>query len=161
MMKLFLLRVLLLCGVWLLALGRVNSGDLAVGLIVSAGLVLLLDSHKTQLGNLPLGRRVLAFGPFLFAILWEVLKGTWEVALVVLGRRPAVPGYIEIPIGSRTPTGVAVTALIVTLAPGSVLVDVDWEREAMLFHLLDASDPDVTRATVARFYERYQRAVFP
>ncbi|CCF84740.1 Na+/H+ antiporter subunit E [Nitrolancea hollandica] len=53
------------------------------------------------------------------------------------------------------------TSWLITLAPGSVLVDVDWERGVMLFHLLDASDPDATRATVARFYERYQRAVFP
>lgn len=160
-MKLFLLRLVLLCGVWLLALGTVSGGDIAVGLILSAGLLLLLDSRSEQLANPSLGRRVLAFWPFLFASLWEVLVGTWEVTLVVVGRRPMVPGYIEIPIGSRTPTGVAVTALLVTLAPGSVLVDVDWAREVMLFHLLDASDPDATRDTVARFYERYQRAVFP
>lgn len=160
-MKLFLLRLALLCGVWLLALGQVSIGDIADGLIVAAGLLLVLDSRAIRLGNPSLGSRVLAFGPFLFATLRDVIVGTWEVALVVLGRRPAVPGYIEIPIGSRTPTGVAVTALLVTLAPGSVLVDVDWERKMMLFHLLDASDPDATRATVARFYERYQRAVFP
>ncbi len=161
MMKLFLLRLVLLCGVWLLALGTVSAGDIVVGLILSAGLLLLLDSRSERLANPPLGRRVLAFGPFFLASLWDVLVGTWEVTLVVVGRRPAAPGYIEIPIGSRTPTGVAVTSWLITLAPGSVLVDVDWERGVMLFHLLDASDPDATRATVARFYERYQRAVFP
>jgi multisubunit Na+/H+ antiporter MnhE subunit len=160
-MKAFLLRLALLCVVWLLALGRISAGDIVVGLLISAGLLLLLDSGAVQPGGPPLGRRVLAFGPFLMAVFRDVLAGTWAVTLVVLGRRPAAPGYIEIPIGARTPTGVAVTALLVTLAPGSVFVDVDWDRQVMLFHLLDASDPDATRATIARFYERYQRAVFP
>ncbi len=160
-MQLFLLSLVLLCGVWLLALGRVSGGDIVVGLILSAGLLLLLDSRSKRVENPSLGHRVLAFGPFFLASFWDVLVGTWEVTLVVIGRRTAAPGYIEIPIGQRTPTGVAVTSWLVTLAPGSVLVDVNWERGVMLFHLLDASDPDATRASVARFYERYQRAVFP
>ena len=31
----------------------------------------------------------------------------------------------------------------------------------MLFHVIDASDPDAVRAQLDRFYQRYQRRVFP
>ncbi len=70
------------------------------------------------------------------------------------------------PAGGRVdltwaPTGVAVTGLLVTLAPGSVLIDVDWEAGLILFHMFDASDPAATRGAIERFYERYQRPVFP
>jgi multisubunit Na+/H+ antiporter MnhE subunit len=31
----------------------------------------------------------------------------------------------------------------------------------MLFHVIDASDPDAVRDHLDRFYQRYQRRVFP
>lgn len=162
-MRAFLLRLALLCGVWLLALGQVSLGDLAVGVVVSSGFLLLLRPRMTDMRvpTLPFGRRTLAFIPFAYAILRDVTRETWTVALWVLGRRHMQPGYIEIPIGRRTPNGVAVTGWLVTLVPGSVLVRVDWERGMMLFHILDAADPDATRVAIDRFYERYQRSIFP
>jgi multisubunit Na+/H+ antiporter MnhE subunit len=41
------------------------------------------------------------------------------------------------------------------------MLDVDSERRAMLFHVIDASDPDAVRAHIDGFYHRYQRRVFP
>jgi multisubunit Na+/H+ antiporter MnhF subunit len=39
-----------------------------------------------------------------------------------------------------------VTALAASLSPGSVLVDIDWDRRDLLMHVIDASDPDGVRA---------------
>ena len=47
------------------------------------------------------------------------------------------------------------------MAPGTFLVDVDWERGVFLIHILDASDPDAVRHHQEDFYQRYQRNVFP
>ena len=160
-MRRFLLNLALLCGVWLLALGRLSWGDLGMGLVISAALLLLLDAHLRPVANPPLGRRLVAFVPFFVAVVWDVVARTWDVVVIVLGLRPAVSGYMEVPIGSRTPIGVAVTGLLVTLAPGSVLIDVDWEAGLILFHMFDTSDPAATRGAIERFYERYQRPVFP
>ena len=68
---------------------------------------------------------------------------------------------MAIPVGDRTQTGVAVSALVATLSPGEVLVDVDRERGAMLIHVIDAGDPEATRRRHEDFYQRYQRRVFP
>jgi len=38
---------------------------------------------------------------------------------------------------------------------------VDERRRTMLFHVIDASDPDGVRASIDRLYQRYQRRVFP
>ena len=53
----------------------------------------------------------------------------------------------------------AVTALLTTLSR-LLFIDVDWDRDEMLFHFLDASDPPAIRASLARLYDRYQRHVF-
>jgi len=79
---------------------------------------------------------------------------------VTLGARSqARPGIVAVPVGERTPRGVAVSALCATLSPGEVLVDVDEER--VLYHVINASDPDAIRERHERFYRRYQRRVFP
>jgi Na+/H+ ion antiporter subunit len=61
----------------------------------------------------------------------------------------------------RTAPPQAITGLLAGLSPGSMLVEVDPERQAMLFHVIDAHDPDAVRDHLDRFYQRYQRRVFP
>ena len=157
----FVLRLMLLSVVWLLTLGELSVGDLLVGLLLSASLLLVLGYRGTgQPASVVMGR-VLAFWPFLLAGMREIFVATWNVAVIVLGLRPAHPGYVEVPIGERTPAGIVVTSWLTTLIPGSVLIDVEPEREVMIFHVFDASDPHAFVANLEHLYERYQRKVFP
>jgi multisubunit Na+/H+ antiporter MnhE subunit len=104
--------------------------------------------------------RAVAFFPFVMAVVWDVLKGTWEVALITLHIKPLVePGVVKLPVGERTPNGVAVLGLVTTLSPGAFLIETN--REFMLIHVIDASDPDAFREDREDFYRRYQRKVFP
>jgi multisubunit Na+/H+ antiporter MnhE subunit len=157
--------------VYALTLASFRPWDLAIGLVISGGIVLLFhrfmfapdrryeapsDQHP------PLWSRLLWFTPMVLMASWEICKGTWNVALIVLHVRPLRrPGLVQIPFGERTPTGVAVTSLVDTLSPGSFLIDIDWDERTMLFHVIDASDPDAVRASYQHFYDRWQRRVFP
>jgi multisubunit Na+/H+ antiporter MnhE subunit len=160
-----LLPTLFLALVYVLVLASLDPVDALVGVAVGAGVLagagrLAFERPPQPLGHLP--RRLLAAIPLALALLREITVGTWEVALVVLRLRPlAAPGIVAVPIGERTELGLAVTGLLTTLAPGTFLVDVDRDRGVYLLHVLDASDPDAVRAHEQRFYERYQRAVFP
>lgn len=150
---------------YVLTLASVDPVDLATGVLLGTVLIMLLGS-RLQLapdpGAVTPARRVVWFLPFVGAVLADILRGTWDVALRVLHlRRLERPGLVRIPIGDRTRHGVAVSALATTLSPGSVLIDVDWERGDLLLHVIDASDPDQVRARLQRFYDRYQRRVFP
>lgn len=159
------LAVALLAAVYLLALASLDPLDVAAAFVLS-GLVLAI-LHRFLLDLPPvagrdLGRRVSRFPLFALAVLGEITVGTWRVALIVVGLRPlSRPGIVAVPIGERTPTGVAATTLAITLSPGELLVDVDWGREVMLIHVLDASDPERVRGHYDGFYRRYQREVFP
>ena len=156
--------VALLTLVYALVLASFHPLDLATGAAVSC--TLFLAARRYLFGDEPdtdgiLGR-VAAFAPFAAAVVREVVVGTWEVALVTLHLRPLErPGIVAVPIGERTLTGIAVTALVMTLSPGEFLVEVDWEKRVMLMHVIDAGDPEEVRAAHERFYERYQRKVFP
>ncbi|HJU00470.1 MAG TPA: Na+/H+ antiporter subunit E [Actinomycetes bacterium] len=156
--------VAVLTVVYLLSLGSVDPLDAAEGLVLATALSLGLRGRleRPQGTGPSLAARVAAFPRLLGGLLVEVLRGTWDVALRVLGLRPVEgSGIVLIPIGERTELGVAVTGLLAGLSPGSMLVEVDAEHRAMLFHVIDASDPDAVRDHFDRFYQRYQRPVFP
>ena len=157
--------------VYALALASFHPWDLLIGAALSS--ILLFSFTRIVFGTAYSGsevarkpglllRRAAAFVPFCLAVLWDVVTGTWEVALVVLHLRPLVsPGIVAVPIGERTPMGVAVWAMVTGLPPGSFFVDVDRERGVALIHVLDARNPDAVREQHRDFYRRYQGKVFP
>jgi multisubunit Na+/H+ antiporter MnhE subunit len=100
--------------------------------------------------------------PFCAVVFRDIVAGTWEVTLVTLHLRPMVrPGIVAVPIGDRTPFGVAVWAVTTGLPPGTFFVDVDAERGVALIHVLNASDPQKFREHQNDTYRRYQSKVFP
>ena len=151
--------------VYALALASFHPLDLLFGAALSGALV--FSSRRFVFGEGPDGgpslpRRAAAFAPFALAVFREIVAGTWEVTLVTLHLRPLKrPGIVEVPIGERTPAGVAAWAVVAGLPPGSFFVDVDRERGIVLIHVIDASDPDAFRRQQEDFYRRYQRKVFP
>jgi multicomponent Na+:H+ antiporter subunit E len=167
----YVAAVAVLTLVYALALGSFQPWDLLFGtglsaalLFASRGFVFGVDgpAPRSDGRELTLLGRMVAFVPFALAVLREILVGNWEVTLVTLGLRPLVrPGIVTVPVGDRTPTGVAVWAVVTGLPPSSFFVDVDRERGVVLIHVLDARDPEAYREQQEDFYRRYQSKVFP
>ena len=161
----YVLATALLTLTYALVLGSFAPSDLLLGAALSAALLFVFRSFvfghpDHEAGSLP--RRMAAFVPFVLVAIWDILRGTWEVSLVTLHvRELTTSGVVSVPVGERTETGVAVSALVSTLSPGTFLIDVDQERGTMLIHTIDASDPDAVRRAHQNFYERYQKRVFP
>jgi multicomponent Na+:H+ antiporter subunit E len=167
----YVAAVVLLTLVYALALASFHPWDLLFGAGLSAAL--LFASRRFVFGAdgaaprpasriLTLLGRVVAFVPFAAVVFREIVVGNWEVTLVTLRLRPLVrPGIVAVPVGDRTPTGVAVWAVVTGLPPGSFFVDVDRERGVVLIHVLDTRDPEAFRERQEDFYRRYQSKVFP
>ncbi len=164
-MSRYLLAIVLLTLTYALVLASFDPWDLLLGAGLSVALLLAFRSFvfgegPARRSDLP--GRLVAFVPFALAVVRDIIVGTWEVTLVALHlRRLVSPGIVAIPIGERTPTGVAVSALATTLSPGTFLVDVDEKRGVMLIHSINAGDPDAVREAHQEFYRRYQKRVFP
>lgn len=158
------LALVLLVLVYLLTLASLDPWDVALGVGLAAGVLVWARRTRSAsaIGAGVLVGRIARFPLFVVAVAREIVVGTWQVALVVVGvRRLSRPGIVAVPIGDRTPAGLAATALALTLSPGEVLVDIDRSRGVMLVHVIDAHDPDAVRARHDHFYRRYQRGVFP
>lgn len=166
-----LIAVVVLLAVYLLTLGSLAWGDVAIGLVLAIAMELGwrrrvlrggVVADPTTPPGVPLPVALLHLPVLVFAVLVEITRGTWEVAKFSLGiREPVDEGIVEIELEGISEEGTAAWAFISTISPGELVLDVDEERGVLVIHALDASDPDAIRARHHDFYERYQRKVVP
>lgn len=162
-----LVGVAVLAAVYALMLVSSDPLDVLTGALLAAlvlaGLRRFLDPGRhEQWGPVELARRLARLPGFAAVVTLDTIRGTWDVALVVVGLRPMDrAGTVEIPFDGRTPTGVVVTGLAATISPGELLIDIDEDREVIVMHVLDARDPDAVRDKHRRRYEHWQRGVAP
>lgn len=70
-----------------------------------------------------------------------------------LGGVAPQPGYVRVSHAPLTPTGCALLAALVTLTPGTTVIDVDPRRHRLLLHMLDHSQREATVAAIRRDFE--------
>lgn len=156
----FLTIISCLTATYCLTLASFAWQDIVLGMAISSVLVgvyrkAIFPRSVPEAGYV---LHVILFTPrFLGMLFVDVLKGTWLVALYVVGiRRLDHPGIVKIPLTNHSPAGVGMVGLLVTLSPGSFLVEIDWDDRSMLVHYIDASDPDRLRREAERYYRLWE-----
>ena len=158
-------RVLALALLYAAMVGSLHPVDLAVGAVLAVGVMRLfpMAGLPSEVSPREGWRRLRHLPRFLGALAVLVVRSCVQVLGVIFGRREraAHAGVVDVPMGERTARGVQVSSWVMSMAPGTVLLELDWERRVMRMHALDASDPEGLRRQQDDFYQRYQRAVFP
>ena len=131
--------------VWVLLWGELNAFNVVGGLLVAGGVLLFFPLppieqpiHLRPLGLLWLGAR---FG-------FDVLVASAQVAAAALrfGYQP-MNALIEVPLRSRSDLFLTFTAELVSLVPGSLLIEVDQDRHVIYLHIFGVRDlADVEKA---------------
>lgn len=154
-----------LTAIYALALASANPWDLGIGAMLSLGTLIVFRGFLLRGAAITpddVLRRAVHLPALVAATAVNIVRGTGQVARVVLTwSPPRDAGFVTIPQGERTNIGVAVSGLLDTLSPGTVLIDIDLDHETWTIHALDASDGEAVRGDADRLYERYQRPVWP
>lgn len=100
--------------------------------------------------------RAAAAGILLLRFVWQVLVSGVSTARIVLrpGPKPT-PGLIRMRFAPMSETGAALLGCLVTLTPGTTVIDIDMARHEMLVHLLDLSAAAATVASIREEFECY------
>jgi multicomponent K+:H+ antiporter subunit E len=94
-------------------------------------------------------------------VLRDVVVANFAVARRVLGPMARLrPGFVEVPLDTSHPDAIALLAAIITIAPGSVSIDVDESHTRLLVHVLDLDDGPALVATIKRRYEAPLKEIF-
>jgi multicomponent Na+:H+ antiporter subunit E len=149
-----------LLAVWLLLWGRVDA------LTVLGGVVAVLIAYAvSRLPAVPLATRVrplrLAEAAVEFA--WDLLASSvvigWHALRAPRGVRGAV---IEVSARTRSELVLLAVTTSISLRPGTLMVDLDWERSILRIHAMPVRVPqeaDAARDGVLRTERRLMRAL--
>lgn len=105
--------------------------------------------------NRPLAAIVLLLR-FLLAVVVAGLQTVRVILWVSAGRdrRPRV-AYLRMGFAPMSEAGATILGCMISLTPGTTVIDVDMERREMLLHVLDASDTSALIDGIRRNFERY------
>ncbi len=148
-----------LLATWLLLNQSVSLGHILLGSVLSLGLVrifMALDPPQTRLHR---PRVALELAWLVFA---DIVRSNIAVGRIVLKRKPGnrVSGFLRIPLDMRAPYGLATLACIITATPGTVWVEYDSSKNAILLHILDLVDEQEWIDTIKGRYERRLMEIF-
>jgi len=154
-------RVVGLAAIYLFVLTSVSPGDVLVGVVVAAGIVLSASRGIARANGRRVGDWARWFGAvarLIVATGWEIALGTVRVVRFCLAGTGHA-GFVEIPRGDRSREAVALWGVITGEAPDEYPVAIDDERGMLIVHNLEADNPDKTRARHAAARERLQGPV--
>ncbi|WFE39028.1 Na+/H+ antiporter subunit E [Micromonospora sp. WMMD998] len=145
---------------WLLLWGDLSWGNLLTGLVVGAAVLFFFPLPPVTFGGrLRPGALLVLAGTFAA----ELVSASVHVAAVALrpGYRPR-GAIIAVPLRVRTDLNLALTAEVISLVPGTLILDIDRARGVLYVHVLDVRGPEdlaASRDRVLAVERRIVRAV--
>jgi multicomponent K+:H+ antiporter subunit E len=142
---------------WLLLVNSLTPAQVALGALLGWSLPLVLRRfrlHDTRI------RRPLRLLRLLLVVLKDIVRANLQVIPLILGPNARLrPGFIEFPVQLPHDFAVSVLASMVSLAPGTVSVDLSADRRTLLIHVLHLEDADAMIAWIKHEYETPLREI--
>ncbi|WP_394940199.1 Na+/H+ antiporter subunit E [Psychromicrobium sp. YIM B11713] len=131
--------------IWLVLVWAALWRDFSPGNLIFGALLALLITRLFYLPPVELSGR---FNPFYFlgyaaVFLWQVVKASAQVAYFALTRGPRITNaVVAVPLRSHSDLMVTATSHVISLIPGSLVVEVDRSTSTLYLHVLNVSTPE-------------------
>jgi multisubunit Na+/H+ antiporter MnhE subunit len=96
---------------------------------------------------------------FAAALVTSGLQTLW-VILRTSAAEPPPTRLVRMGFAPMTPAGAVLLGCLITLTPGTTTLDIDLQRQELLLHVLDASDPEAVVAGIQQDFERHLVTLF-
>ena len=149
-----LLRAWVLCWlmlVWILLWGRVSAANIVGGLVVAALITVLLP-----LPAVPVEGRVhpLSLLRLVVVVAYQLVLSSVQVAwLAIKPGPPPRSAVLRARVSIKSDLVLALAVNILTVIPGSMVLEIDQERRLLYVHVIDVGND----RAVARFYRQVEQ----
>lgn len=137
---------------WVVLWRRITLGVVLSGLVFAVLSVLLIPTPGRP-GAIRWTGVARLMGHVTGQLVLATLKVAWEV--VTPGDQTR-PGVVPVELAGAAEAHLTLVSLLITLTPGTFVVDVDLRRRLVIVHLLHLSDEEAARREVAELYRRVQ-----
>lgn len=147
----FLAWNLVLALAWCALRGDLSLGNLTMGFAIGY-LALRVPGRGSPNRYFHKGRELLSFVVYLVG---EIAISALRIAYdVITPRHHMRPAILRVPLDARTDAEITVLSALLSLTPGSVVVDLAGDRSAVFVHFMYVDDPEATIARTKRQMER-------
>lgn len=141
--------------VWMLLAWPPDWQNLVIGLVVAVLIVILTgDLFVNQPGRKNVKRYLWLFY-YVPVFVWECIKANFDVAYrVIHPDLPIKPGIVKVKTKLKSDTGITLLANSITLATGTMTVDVERETGYLYIHWINVTEQDIdltTKKIVSKF----------
>jgi multicomponent Na+:H+ antiporter subunit E len=131
MQKRFLLNVMLTL-IWVALTGTFAYINLFIGFIISYFVLWILSRNSDDKQYFTIAFKITRF---FFFFLYEMLKANWQVAYEVMTSHLHMkPGIVKIELEARTDLEITLLSNLISLTPGTLVLDVSDDRKVMYVH---------------------------
>jgi multicomponent Na+:H+ antiporter subunit E len=139
----------LLGWLWTALTERYTASNFVLGLVLANVALRFGRGRRSRIRRTGLALRFLAF------FVKEVLVSALRVAQEVVRRRPRMrPAIVGVPLDVETDGQITLLAILITLTPGTLALDVSPDRRTLLVHAMFAADTDRVRRDIKIGFER-------
>jgi len=139
----------LLAWVWTALTESYTAANFVLGLVLAHVALRLSTTERARIRKTGPALRFAAF------FLSEVVVSALRVAHDVLTPRPRMrPAIVAVPLDVRTDGQITLLAILITLTPGTLALDVSPDRRTLLVHAMFAADADRVRHEIKHGFER-------
>jgi multicomponent Na+:H+ antiporter subunit E len=134
---------------WTALTEQLTASNFVLGLVVAHLALSLARGERSRIRKTGPALRFAAF----FAK--ELVVSALRVAYDVLHPRPRMrPAIVSVPLDVRTNGQITLLAILITLTPGTLALDVSRDRRTLLVHAMFAADGDRVRRDIKNGFER-------
>jgi multicomponent Na+:H+ antiporter subunit E len=131
MQKRFLLNVMLTL-IWVALTGTFTYINLIIGFVISYFVLWIISRNSEDKRYFTIAFKIVGF---IFFFLYELLKANWQVAYEVLTSNLHMqPGIVKIELEAKTDLEITMLSNLISLTPGTLVLDVSDDRKVMYVH---------------------------
>jgi multicomponent Na+:H+ antiporter subunit E len=120
--------------------GSYQYFNILFGFVLSFFVLWLLSR---QSGNRKYFFFVLKLISFCFYFFYELLKANWEVAKEIITPTFYMePGIVKMPLDAKSDIEITILANMITLTPGTLVIDISHDKKVMYIHGMYVRDRD-------------------
>ncbi|EFK59013.1 Na+/H+ antiporter subunit E [Sphingobacterium spiritivorum] len=151
MIKQFLMN-LLLCFIWIALTGSMYYLNFLFGFLLGFFILWIMNINETDQRYF---YRVPKTAGFVLYFLYEMIVANIQVAYdVITPKYFFKPGIIRYPLNARTDFEINLLATIISLTPGTLILDISNDKSALYIHVMYLKDKDKFIAQLKNGFER-------
>lgn len=139
MIKQFLMN-LLLSFIWVALTGSMYYTNFMFGFLLGFVILWIMNRNEADHRYFYKVPRIISFA---FYFLYQMIKANIHVAYDVMTPKYFMrPGIVQYPMNARTDMEINLLAMMISLTPGTLIVDISDDKKNLYIHVMYLQDPE-------------------